>query len=219
VYETELATNDEVELVTAVASVDDFTVTERVLAATANLGLVIPAAWVNVIVIKESAAIPLSPRDAVAVCGSISGTVIVTARPEIVTAPAETNWSAVPAPLPAEILEDFTLIAEAAIELGTVNLLSNVTVMVPPTAIAPCEPLPDTVTVCCAVAPAVVGVEVTATVPTPALAGLTVKAPKANIVAIAAMAKSAASPKDVPILVFIYSYLLSSCCLKRRMTS
>lgn len=32
--------------------------------------------------------------------------------------------------------------------------------------------------------------------------------PKANIVAIAAMATSNASPKDVPILVFIYSYLL-----------
>ncbi|MCI0800733.1 MAG: hypothetical protein J4N85_01990, partial [Chloroflexi bacterium] len=32
--------------------------------------------------------------------------------------------------------------------------------------------------------------------------------PKANIVAIAAMAMSSASPKVVPILVFIYSYLL-----------
>ena len=41
--------------------------------------------------------------------------------------------------------------------------------------------------------------------------------PKANIVAIAAMAMSNASPKDCPILVFIYSYLLVLAYLKRRL--
>jgi hypothetical protein len=41
-----------------------------------------------------------------------------------------------------------------------------------------------------------------------ARASLAENMPKANIVAIAAMAMSSASPKDCPILVFIYSYLL-----------
>ena len=49
-----------------------------------------------------------------------------------------------------------------------------------------------------------------------ALAGLGVKLPMANITATAPMTMSIASPKDVPILVFIYSYLLSSSCMKRR---
>jgi hypothetical protein len=46
------------------------------------------------------------------------------------------------------------------------------------------------------------------TTPIAALAGLGVSIPIANIVAKAAIATSSASPKDVPILVFIYSYLL-----------
>jgi hypothetical protein len=107
------------------------------------------------------------------------------------------------------------LTAEAAIADGTVNLLSNVTVIDPPTAIAAWVPVPVTVTVCCAVAPAVVGEEATVTTPIAADAGLAVNVPKANIVAITPMTMSIASPKDVPILVFICSYLLSSCCLKR----
>jgi hypothetical protein len=131
-------TADEVELVTAVVSVDDLKVTDRVLAATASLGLVIPAAWVKVKVITEFAAIPLSPSDVEAVDWSISGMVIVTALPDTVMAPAFTNIPAVPAPpLPAVIPSDFSFTAEEAMELGTVNLLSNVAVMVPPTAIAP----------------------------------------------------------------------------------
>jgi hypothetical protein len=65
---------------------------------------------------------------------SISGTVIVTARPLIVTAVASFNRPAEP-PVPV-ITEAFNLIAEVAIVEGTVNLLPNVTVMVPPTGIA-----------------------------------------------------------------------------------
>ena len=46
------------------------------------------------------------------------------------------------------------------------------------------------------------------TAPIAALAGLGVNMPVANIVTIAAMAMSSASPKDVPTLVFIYSFSL-----------
>jgi hypothetical protein len=42
-----------------------------------------------------------------------------------------------------------------------------------------------------------------------ALAGLAENMPKTNMVAITPTAMSNASPKDVPILVFIYSYLLN----------
>ena len=45
-------------------------------------------------------------------------------------------------------------------------------------------------------------------IPIAALAGLGVNMPVANIVTIAAMAMSSASPKDVPTLVFIYSFSL-----------
>jgi hypothetical protein len=181
----------------------------------ASFGLVTPAAWVNMMVNGEFADMPLSPL--VVDDGSISGTVIVTTFPETVIAPAETNW------FPVGLVPDrslaFIFTVEARIEDGTVYLVSNLTEIVPPTVSAACEPAPVTDMVCSAAAPAVVGEFVTVIVPMAALAGLAEKAPKANIVAIAAMAMSAASPKDVPILVFIYSYLLSSCCLKRRMTS
>ena len=61
------------------------------------------------------------------------------------------------------------------------------------------------------------GVATGATAVISALAGLNWNMPKANIVAIAAMATSNASPKDCPILVFIYSYLLVLAYLKRRL--
>jgi hypothetical protein len=197
-----------------VSSLLNFTLIARP-AAIASFGLVIPAAWVNMMVNGEFAAIPLSPL--VVDDGSISGIVIVTTFPEIVSAPAETSWFPV-GEVPVRSLA-FNLTAEEAIEDGTVYLVSNLTEIVPPTVSAACVDALVTDTVCSADAPAVVGEFVTVIVPMAALAGLAEKAPKANIVAIAAMTTSAASPKDVPILVFIYSYLLSSCCLKRRMTS
>ena len=52
------------------------------------------------------------------------------------------------------------------------------------------------------------GVTVTLDTVIAALAGLAANMPKAIIVTMTPTAMSSASPKDVPILVFIYSYLL-----------
>jgi hypothetical protein len=146
----------------------------------------------------------------------MSGTVMVTIRPSTVTEEALFNRPAVPVP-PVMILA-FRVTAEAGMADGTVNLLPNVTVRVPPTGIAaiPAPEVPVTVIVYCPVALAVVGVTTVDTEPRAALAGLGVNMPVANIAAITPMTMSIASPKDVPILVFIYSCLLNSCYLKRR---
>ena len=80
----------------------------------------------------------------VPVVGSMSGTVMVTALPETVTAPALTNWLMAP---PAVTNEAFNLMAEAAIEEGTPVLVLNVTVIVPPTGTAMLPPEPVTVMV------------------------------------------------------------------------
>jgi hypothetical protein len=117
------------------------------------------------------------------------------------------------------MIDDLILTAEAAMDDGTVNLVPNATVMVPPTGIAPIPAPPTapvTTIVYCPVDLAVVGVTVVVTTPIAALAGLGVNMPVANIAAITPMTMSIASPKDVPILVFIYSCLLNSCYLKRR---
>jgi hypothetical protein len=128
-----------VEAVIAVVSAEDFTVSVldavEVFADCAVLGLMIPAACVNVITmlaptLPEDAAIPLSP---VVDAESMSGTVMVTARPSTETSPAEFSRFAVPLLLTTEA---FSLIADEAIDDGTVNLEPNVTVMVPPTGIA-----------------------------------------------------------------------------------
>jgi hypothetical protein len=131
---------DNVEVI-AVVSVDDFTVNVPVVllavcAACLTFGLTIPAACVNVITtsaptVAELAAIPSSPVLAVL---SMSGTVMVTARPSTVTSEALFNRPAVPDP--PVITEAFNLTAEAAIDDGTVNFEPNVTVSVPPTGIA-----------------------------------------------------------------------------------
>ncbi|MBM12140.1 MAG: hypothetical protein CL759_08710 [Chloroflexi bacterium] len=141
----------------------------------------------------------------------------VTALPETVTADGFTSWLAVPVPV---TIEDFSVTADAAIEDGTVVFASNVTTRLPPTLISliPEEP-PVTAIVYWDTERALVGSIVTVTAPIAALAGLAWNMPKANIVAIAPMARTTASPKDVPILVFIYSYLLVLCALKRRVFS
>jgi len=139
----------------------------------------------------------------------MSGTVIVTAFPLIVTALASFNRPAVPEP--PVITAAFNLTAEVAIADGTVILLPNVTVKVPPTGIAEIPApsrTPVTVIVYWPVDLAVAGDTTVVTTPIAALAGLGVNMPVANIVAIAAMAMSNASPKDVPTLVFIYSISL-----------
>jgi hypothetical protein len=138
-----------VAAVTAVVSAEVFTVSVLLavveLAACAVLGLTIPAACVNVIMklapVPVEAAIPLSP---VEVALSMSGTVIVTARPSTETSPTEFSRFAVPLLLTTEA---FSLIAEAAIDDGTVNFEPNVTVMVPPTGIAVIPALLEPVTV------------------------------------------------------------------------
>jgi hypothetical protein len=130
---------------------------------------------------------------------------------------------AIPAPAPLEIAVALILIEDAAIVEGTVVLLSNVTVIVPPTGTADTSALaelPVTVIVYWPIDLALAGSTTTLadklTPTVAAFAGLAVNKPMANIVAITPMTTSIASPNDVPILVFIYSYLLSSCCLKRR---
>jgi hypothetical protein len=136
-----IALNDDV---IAVVSTEDFTVNVPVVlaavcAACLTLGLTMPAACVNVIttlapveppVLSELAPIPSSP---VPVAVSMSGTVMVTARPSTVTDEALFNRPA--APVPPVTTVAFSLIAEAAIDDGTVNLEPNVTVKVPPTGI------------------------------------------------------------------------------------
>jgi hypothetical protein len=131
--------------VIAVVSTEDLTVNvpvvpEVVCAACLTFGLTMPAAWVNVIttlppvlplVLSELAPIPSSPVPAVL---SMSGTVMVTARPSTVTEEALFNRDAVP--VPPVTTAAFNLIAEAAIDDGTVNLEPNVTVIVPPTGMA-----------------------------------------------------------------------------------
>ena len=73
----------------------------------------------------------------------MSGTVIVTARPETVTTEGSFKYPGCWAVPPLTTVA-FNLIAEVAIDDGTVNLLPNVTVMVPPTGIA-VIPVPDVV--------------------------------------------------------------------------
>jgi hypothetical protein len=151
----------------------------------------------------------------------MSGTVIVTTRPETVTSEAEFNRPAIP-PVPPVTTEAFNLTAELGIDAGTVNLLPNVTVKVSPTAIADIPAPPDTpvtVIVYWPFALAVAGVTAVVTTPIAAPAGLAVNEPMANIAAITPMTMSSASPKDVPILVFIYSCLLSSKLPEAKMTS
>jgi hypothetical protein len=142
-----------VEAVTAVVSPEAEVFTVSVLvavdvsAACAVLGLTIPAACVNVITKlaptpPADAAIPLSPVD---VAESMSGTVMVTARPSTVTSPAEFSRPAVP--LEPLTTAAFSLIADEAIDDGTVNFEPNVTVMVPPTGTAEIPALLDPVTV------------------------------------------------------------------------
>jgi hypothetical protein len=140
----------------------------------------------------------------------MSGTVIVTARPLIVTAAASFNLPATPS-VPPLTTAAFNVIAEVAIADGTVNLLPNVTVMEPPTGIAEIPAPSDTPVTVMVYEPvdlAVAGDTTVVTTPIAARAGLGVSIPMANIVAMTAIAMSSASPKDVPILVFIYSYLL-----------
>ena len=66
----------------------------------------------------------------------MSGTVIVTALPTMVTVSASFKYPAVPAGDPPLTTVAFNLMSVVAIDDGTVNLLPNVTVMVPPTGIA-----------------------------------------------------------------------------------
>jgi hypothetical protein len=104
--------------------------------------------------------------------------------------------------------EAFNLIAEAAIEEGTPVPVSNVTVIVSSTPIAFIETVPVTKMVYWPMDRALAGVTVTLVTLKSALAGLAENMPKTNNVAITPAAMSSTSPKDVPILVFIYSYLL-----------
>jgi hypothetical protein len=89
-------------------------------------------------------------------------------------------------------------------------LVLKVMVMVSPTLRAPWLDAPVTTMVYWAIDLAFAGDGVTVMDPSrAALAGLAENMPKTNIVAITPMAMSSASPKLVPILVFIYSYLLN----------
>jgi hypothetical protein len=128
---------------------------------------------------------------------------MVTDLPDTVTALALTNWLAVPPP-PTAL--DFSLMADAAMEEGTPVLVLNFTVIVSPTSMALFAPV--TSIVYWAIDLALVGVTVTVAESKSALAGLAVNMPKTNMAPITPMAMSSTSPKDVPILVFIYSYLL-----------
>jgi hypothetical protein len=201
-------------LVTAVVSAEVDTVI--VLAALAASAFWIPAACVKVMRILARASMLLSPALPAAVPGSMSGTVKVTALPETVTAAGFTNSSSTPVPVGSVTLLAFIVMAEVAIVAGTVSLL-NVTVIDPPT--FSCW-VPVTEMVYSAISLALVGETVTAAELTSltgkaAVAGLAENMPKANIVAMTPKAKSSASPKDFPIVVFIYSYSPCSTCLKR----
>jgi len=140
-----IAFNDDVM---AMVSSEDFTVNvpvvlEAVCAAWNTLGLTMPAACVNVI--TTSAPTPVldpMPSSPVPVAVSMSGTVMVTARPLTVIDEALFNRPAVPDP--PLTTAAFNLTAEAAIDDGTVNLEPNVTVKVPPTGIAVIPAPPDT---------------------------------------------------------------------------
>jgi hypothetical protein len=127
---------------------------------------------------------------------------MLTALPETVTAPTLTNSPAAPALV---IMLDLILMAEDAIDEGTPVLVLKVTVKVPPTGTATVD---VTAMVYWPSDRALVGVTVTIADDTSALAGLAENIPKAIIVTMTPTAMSSTSPKDVPILVFIYSYLL-----------
>jgi hypothetical protein len=73
-----------------VSTVSAVVFTSTVRAVLASLAFCMPADWRKVIVIVASSATPLSPALS-PVPGSMSGTVIVTALPATVTAPALTN--------------------------------------------------------------------------------------------------------------------------------
>ena len=131
----------------------------------------------------------------------MSGTVMVTALPETVTALAFTNWLAVP---PPSTIVAFILMANAAIDEGTVVFVLNVTVIDPPTGIAVIPVAPDTVIVYWPMDRAFVGETTTVAAARSALASLVGNIPKANVVDIRPMAIGNATPTNVPILVFTY---------------
>jgi hypothetical protein len=126
-----------------------------------------------------------------------------------VTALGVTNWLAVPPPVRMAAL---TLTFEADIEAGTVVLVLKVTVTESPTDSAEAAPEAKIVywVVALAVDEARVTVGATWLPPTSALSldapnpSLPENRPRASIVAITPIASIRASPKEVPILVFIY---------------
>jgi hypothetical protein len=168
--------------------------------------LLIPARGLKVRKWSEVASVPFTLAFRLCVLASdglVSPTVMVTV---VLLAPITTVGSIVGLDVPPVVPLEVMVMYSLSMVEGTPQVLSNVTMSCP-------EPATTTLAVVkaiciCPVAPAAREDSVMSSMSTSALAFEGEKKPKASMVAIIPIAINMASPKEVPILVFIYSFLL-----------